>query len=159
MHEHLLVFATFVDHWIDRPGKCLPSGLASHHSKGFADGHQLTECSFTRAGLFQLAREQTVRHRDDIHVPGLALIVTRLTLAHAEFLFPVPVKVLLARPAITFHQQDPVHFPGRSIRHQYLACLLVAALVPEDHRADFVVDFRSSSPTPLSCRITSNPIE
>ena len=85
-----------------------------------------------------------MRHHDDIHVPGLALIVTRLTLAHAEFLFPVPVKGLLARPAIMCHQQDPVHFPGRSIRHQFLACLLVAALVSEDHRADFVVDFRSS---------------
>jgi hypothetical protein len=79
--------------------------------------------------LFQLAGEQTIRHHDEIHVPGLALSVTQLTIAHAEFLFSVPVKGLRARPAITVHPQDSLHFPVGSIRDQDFACFFVAALV------------------------------
>jgi hypothetical protein len=148
------VFAISVDDVIDGPSKRLSEGFALHRSRGFADGHQLTEFPFTRAGLFQLAREQTVRHHDAIHVPGLALHVTTLTLAHAEFLFPVPVKGLGPRLAITLHQPDPIHVRGPSIHHQYLAfaSLLLVALAPKDHHAHSVRDFER--PQLLPCEIT-----
>ncbi len=68
----------------DRPGERRPQGLFEHRPTGFADGHQPMERPFLRTALLQLAHEQTVRQHDQVHVPGLALGITQLTITQPE---------------------------------------------------------------------------
>ncbi len=42
------------------------------------------ERPFLRTALLQLAHEQTVRQHDQVHVPGLALGITQLTITQPE---------------------------------------------------------------------------
>ena len=95
--------------------------LPEHRSTGFADGLQPTERPLTRTVLPQLAHEQTVRQHDQVHVPGLALAITQLTVSHAKLLLTVPMKGLRACPAMPVRPHDPTHFPGDPIGHQDLA--------------------------------------
>ncbi len=112
-------------HLVDRPRECRTQGLPRHRSTGFADGHQPMECPLTRTALLQLAHQQTVRQHDQVHMPGVALDITQLTITQAELLLAVPMKGLRARPAISVHPHDPTHLPGDTVRHQYLATLVV----------------------------------
>ena len=84
----------------DRPGERRPQGLFEHRPTGFADGHQPMERPFFRTALLQLAHEQTVRQHDQVHVPGLALDITQLTVAQSELLLAVPMKGLRPCPAM-----------------------------------------------------------
>src|SRR6476469_5887511 len=85
-----------------------------------------------RTALLQLAHEQAVRRHDQVHVPGLALDITQLTVAQPELLLAVPMERLRARPAVPVHPYDPTDFPGDSVRHQDLATRSVVAVMPED---------------------------
>ena len=90
------------------------------------------ECPLLRTALLQLAHEQAVRQHDQVHVPGLALDITQLTVAQPELLLAVPMERLRARPAMPVHPHDPTHLPGDPVRHQDLAALLVVAVMPQD---------------------------
>src|SRR4051812_15342218 len=85
-----------------------------------------------RTALPQLAHEQAVRQHDQVHVPGLALVVTQLTVAQPELLLAVPMEGLRTRPALPVHPHDPTRLPGDPVRHQDLAALLVIAVMPQD---------------------------
>ena len=114
-------------HLLDRPGECRTQGLPAHRPTGFADGHQPMESPFLRTALPQLTHEQTVRQHDQVHVPGLALDITQLTVTQPKLLLAVPMECLRTRPAISVHPHDPTHLPGDTIRHQDLAAPLVVA--------------------------------
>src|SRR5512135_2958076 len=94
------------------------------------------ECPFLRTALLQLAHEQTVRHHDQVHVPGLALDITQQTVPQSELLLAVPMKGLRPCPALAVHPHDPTHLPGDPVRHQDLDRLHVVAIPPEDHDPD-----------------------
>jgi hypothetical protein len=132
----------FIDNLIDCPSERVAHGFPQHCSAGFTDGRQLHERPVTRMGLVQLADEQAVRHHDEIHVPGLAMTVAKLTFAHTEFLFPIPVKGLRACPAIAVRHHDPFRFPTDSIRHQHFPRARIASLVPDDQHAHLMVHIR-----------------
>src|SRR3954465_11600254 len=117
---------------LDRPGERRPQGLPCHRPTGFADGHQPMDGPLLRTALPQLAHEQAVRQHDQVHVPGLALDITQLTISQSELLLAVPMEGLRARPAMPVHPHDPAHLPGDTIRHQDLATLLVLAVMPEE---------------------------
>ena len=84
---------------------------------------------------------ETVRQHDQVHVPGLALEITQLTITQSELLLAVPMEGLRARPAISVHPHDPTHFPGDPIRHQDLATRLVLAVMPKDDEPHLVLHF------------------
>src|SRR4051794_9747049 len=105
---------------LDRPGERRAQGLSAHRPTGFADGHQPMECPLLRTALLQLAHEQAVRQHDQVHVPGLALDITQLTVTQPELLLAVPMERLRARPAMAVYPHDPTHLPGDPVRHQDL---------------------------------------
>ena len=127
----------------DRPGERRPQGLFEHRPTGFADGHQPMERPFLRTALLQLAHEQTVRQHDQVHVPGLALGITQLTITHPELLLAVPMKGLRTRPAIPVDLQDSRHLPGDPIGHQDFDRFGVVAIPPQDHDPHLVFDVRN----------------
>src|SRR5258708_37558978 len=96
---------------VDRPRDRRSQGLPRHRPTGFADGHQPMERPLTRTALLQLAHEQTVRQHDQVHMPGLALDITQLTITQPELLLAVPMKGLRTRPTIPVHPHDPTHLP------------------------------------------------
>src|SRR3954469_13649177 len=100
---------------VDRPRERRTQGFPCHRPTGFADSHQPMERPLLRTALLQLAHEQAVRQHDQVHVPGLALDVTRLTVAQTELLLAVPMERLRARPAMSVHPHDPTHFPGDTV--------------------------------------------
>src|SRR5438270_3670839 len=110
---------------LDRPGERRAQGLSAHRPTGFADGHQPTESPLLRTALPQLAHEQTVRQHDQVHVPGLALDITQLTITQTDLLLAVPMEGLRARPALPVHPHDPTDLPGDPVGHQDLATPLV----------------------------------
>src|SRR5215208_6075384 len=118
---------------LDRPRERRAQVLPDHRPTGLADGHQPMQRPFLRTALLQLAHEQTVRQHDQVHVPGLALDITQLTITQPELLLAVPMKGLRARPAIAVRPYDPTHLPGDPIRHQDLDALRVMTIPPQDH--------------------------
>src|SRR5918994_3942579 len=92
---------------VDRPGERRTQGLPAHRPTGFADGHQPMERPLLRTALLQLAHEQTVRQHDQVHVPGLALVITQLTVPQTDLLLAVPMERLRARPAVPEYPHDP----------------------------------------------------
>src|SRR5512143_2517723 len=78
------------------------------------------------------SHEQTVRQHDQVHVPGLPLELTQLTITQTDLLFAVPMKGLRPRPAMPIHPHDPTHLPGDPVRHQDLATPFVIAVMPQD---------------------------
>src|SRR5919112_3564468 len=97
---------------LDRPGERRTQRLPTHRPTGFADGHQPMERPLLRTALLQLAHEQTVRQHDQVHVPGLALEITQLTIPQPELLLAVPMKGLRPRPTMSVDPNDPTHLPG-----------------------------------------------
>jgi hypothetical protein len=65
---------------LDCPGQGRSQRFPDHRPTVLADGHQPMECPPLRTTLFQLAHEQTERQHDELHVPGLALVVTQRSL-------------------------------------------------------------------------------
>jgi hypothetical protein len=114
---------------LDRPRERRPQRFPRHVPTGLADGHQPMERPFLRTALLQLAHEQTVRQHDQVHVPGLALNVTQLTVTQPVLLFVVPMGGLRACSAMEIHPHDPTHFPSDPIRHQDLAARPVFAVM------------------------------
>ena len=121
MGDDLFMFLGMVDNLIDGPGEGVAEGFTQYCSTGFADGGQLAQGPVTRMGLMQLADEQAVRHHDEDHVSGLTMPVAKLTFAHAEFLFPIPMKGFRACPAVAINHHDPFRFPSGPICYQHLA--------------------------------------
>ncbi len=76
---------------LDDPGQGGAERLVQHRSAGFADGLQTTESPCTRTVLPQLTHEQAVRRHHQVHVPGLALAIAKLTVSHAKLLLTVPM--------------------------------------------------------------------
>ena len=73
--------------------------LSEHGPTGFADCRQPMECHSRGTVLPQLAHQETIRQHDQIHVPGVALGITQLTVAEAELLLTVPMKGLRTCPS------------------------------------------------------------
>jgi len=113
-------------------------GFSRHSSAGFANGRQLRERPFFRTVLLELGHEQSVRQHDQVHMPGLALAVTQLTVSHAKLLLTVPMKGLRACPATTIDQQNPSNFPTSTVADQDFAGLAIAFSIPNDNDSYFV---------------------
>src|SRR3954447_6153670 len=107
------------------PNQGLAQGLPCDRSTGLADGRQLLEGPFIRMALPQLFHQQTVRQHDEVHVPGLALAVTQLTVAHAQLLLAIPMKGLCARPTMPVGPYDPTGLPLDTIADQDNPSLLI----------------------------------
>ena len=136
----VMVFFVFAD-LLDNPANGGAERLVKHRSAGFADGFQTTEGPFVRTILPQLTHEQAVRQHDQVHVPGLALAVAKLTISHAKLLLTVPMIGLRARPAISIGTHDATHFPRRSVADENLARFGIAAMIPNDDDPNLVVHF------------------
>src|SRR3972149_9447279 len=102
------VFLMFPD-LLNDPGESGAERLGEHRSAGFADGFQTTEGPLVRTVLPQLTHEQAVRQHDQVHVPGLALAVAKLTISHAKLLLTVPMIGLRARPAISIRPHNATY--------------------------------------------------
>ena len=100
------------------------------------------ESPFTQTDVAQASHRQTVRQHHQNHVSCLTQSATQLTVAHAQFLFPVSVKCFRARPTISICADNPVDFPVRFIRDQYLLRFGVTRLVPKKNNTTFMVRFR-----------------
>src|SRR6516165_3438373 len=121
------------------PGQGCAQVLPEHCSTGFADCRQPMERPLTRTALPQLAHQETIRQHDQVHVPGLALGITQLTVAEAELLLTVPMKGLRTCPAMPVRPHDPTHFPGDPIGHQDLAGLDIVPIQPENNDPNLVL--------------------
>ena len=147
------ILSVFLD-LLNGPGNGVAERFVQHRSAGFADGLQPTECPVVATVLPQLEHEQTVRQHDQVHVPGLALAVTKLTVSHAKLLLTVPMIGLRACPTMPIRSHHTTHLPGRPVGHDNLARFRVAAMIPEDDDAHLVIDFgnmqrASEAPLPL----------
>src|SRR5438477_5676971 len=121
------------------PGDGGPHRLAQHGSTGAADGRQSAQSPVPGARMLQLTHEQTVRQHDQVHVPGLALAIAELTVAHPQLLLAVSMKGLRTCPALPIRADDPRGFPKDSIRYQDLPGFGVLTSIPDDDDADFVL--------------------
>ena len=124
---------------LDDPGEGGAERLVQHRSAGFADGLQPTESPITRTVLPQLTHEQAVRQHHQVHVPGLALAVAKLTVSHAKLLLTVPMIGLRACPTMPIRPQDATHFPCRPVGDQDFARFRVTAVIPEDDDPHLVI--------------------
>ena len=106
---------------LNHPGDGFPQGLAEHGATGLADGRQACVSPFLRTVVPQLGHQGAVRQEHEIHVPGLALALPELTIAHAEMLLPVPMEGLRSCPAFAIGFEDAMHFPIGAIGDQDLA--------------------------------------
>jgi hypothetical protein len=97
--------------FINGPGDGVSQGLAHDGSTGFADGSQHGMCPFTRTALPHLCDQKRVRQHDEVHVPGLALALTQLTVSPAQMLLAVPMKGFRARPALAVDVEDATDLP------------------------------------------------
>ena len=140
----MVTAASILGDLVDGPVERGSQGLSQYGATGFADGRQLAGCPFFRTVLLELDHEQSVREHDQVHVPGLALAVTQLTISHAKLLLPVPMKGLRACPAIAIDLQNPNHFPSYAVGYQHLTRLAIPLLVPDDHDPHLVVDVRDA---------------
>src|SRR5690348_15730789 len=90
--------------------------------------------------LPQLFHEKTVRQHDEVHVPGLALAVTQLTIAHTQLLLAIPMKGFRSCPTMPVTLDNAVHLPVQVIRDQDDPGLFVVTALPENKDANFVID-------------------
>src|ERR1700719_1339698 len=92
--------------------------------------------------LLHLLHQETVRQHDEVHVPGLALAITQLAIAHAQLLLTIPMKGFRTGPTMPIATHDPTDFPLNPIRHQDDPWRRVLLLVPNDDNANLVLDVR-----------------
>ena len=90
---------------------------------GLADGRQPFDRPFFRAVRCQLSHQQTVRQHHQVHVPRLALAAAKLTVSHAQLLFPVAVKGFRAGPTITIRLENAIDFPTSAVGDEHLGQL------------------------------------
>ena len=135
----MLRFSRFFGDLIDGPFESGTQSFFCDSATGLADGHQPAECPRLRTALFELNHEQAVRQHDQVHVPGLALAVTKLTVSHAQLLLAVPMVGLGACPATTIAANDACDFPLGPIGDQYFGRSLVSAIVPQNHDSHLVI--------------------
>src|SRR5205823_11344173 len=91
---------------LNYPGDRFAQCLAKHGTTGLADGRQACVSPFLRTVVPQLGHQGAVRQEDEIHVPGLALALPELTLAHAQMLLAVPMEGLCSCPALAIDFED-----------------------------------------------------
>ena len=75
-----------------------------------------------------------------MHVPGLAIAVSELTLAHAQMLLPVPMEGLCSGPASLVAFEDAMGFPMRPIGDQDFPRLCGIGRGPQDQDPHWVMD-------------------
>src|SRR4051794_33402597 len=97
--------------------------------------------------LPQVPHQQAVRQHDEVHVPGLALAVTQLTVPHAQLLLAIPMKGLRACPPIPITPYNPADFPPNPVGHQDNAWRGVVAAVPQDNNPNTVLHVRDTQGT------------
>src|SRR3954468_1167087 len=139
MSDHMIERPLHLCHLLDCPSQRCAQVFPKHSPTDFADCRQPMERPLTRTVLPQLAHQETIRQHDQVHVPGLALGITQLTVAEAELLLTVPMKGLRACPAMPVHPHDPTHFPGDPIGHQDLAGFPIVPVPPEYHDPNLVL--------------------
>src|SRR3990167_576281 len=145
------VLFVFLD-LLNDPGKGGAERLVQHRSAGFADGFQTTEGPFARTILPQLTHEQGVRQHDQVHVPGLAQAIAKLTVSHAKLLLTVPMIGLRARPAMSISPHNATYFPRRPVADQNLSRFGVVAVIPDDddpHLVVYLGDMQRAGEAPL----------
>src|SRR5437879_3964273 len=96
---------------LDGPAQGCSQGFTQHRATGFADGRQPLESPFLRTVLPQLPHEQAVRQHDQVHVPGLALAIAKLTIAHTKLLLTVPMEGLRTCSAMAITLQHTTDLP------------------------------------------------
>ena len=126
------------------PGDRFAQGLAEHGATGLADGRQAYMSPLLRTVVPQLAHQGAVRQEYEIHVPGLALALPELTIAHAQMLLPVPMEGLCSCPAFAIGLEDAMHFPIGSIGNQDLAWFSIPLAFPQHHNPHCVRDARNA---------------
>src|ERR1700683_3309350 len=89
--------------------------------------------------LLQLLHQETVRQHDEVHMPGLALGVTQLTVSHAQLLLAIPVEGLRAGPTMAVHPQNTTNFPGCPIADQYFGRFGIVLVLPENDNTHLMV--------------------
>ena len=99
---------------------------------------------FLRTVVPQLSHQGAVRQEYEIHVPGLALALPELTIAHAQMLLPVPMEGLRSCPAFAIGLEDTMHFPIGAVGDQDLARFGIALLFPQHHNPHGVRDARNA---------------
>lgn len=116
--------------------------LVQHRTAHLAHRPKTPQTPFMQTGTAEGSNRETVRQHDQIHVSRLTHSVTKLTSPHAQFLFPVPMKSLRARPAIPIRIRNANNVPAGLVRQQNLPRLLVRLFVPQNNDSAFVVRFR-----------------
>ena len=135
-------FAAVHSDLIQNPHNRSTKRFVQHRSTHLAHRLQFMESPFTQTVVAQASHRQTVRQHHQNHVSCLTQSAAQLTVAHAQFLFPVSVKCFRARPTISIGTDDPVDFPVRFVRDQYLLRFGVTRLVPKKNDTTFMVRFR-----------------
>ena len=129
----------FLGDFCDGPFKGCPESFDCHRATGLANGRQPRECPVLRTVLLQLENEEAVRQHDQVHVPGLALAIAKLTTSHPQTLLSVPMECLSACPPTSITSHDASDFPSRAVGHENLARLRISAVVPEYDDPHFLV--------------------
>ena len=75
MGSDLILIPSVFGGFVDCPLDCGRRRFSANSSTGFADGGQRSFCPFTRTAMSHLDHQETVRHHNEIHMPGLALAV------------------------------------------------------------------------------------
>jgi hypothetical protein len=87
-----------------------------------------------------MAHKDAVRKDDHIHMPGLALAVSKLTVAHTQMLLAVPMEALRPTPAATVNAEYSTYLPEGTIGNEYLNRFIIIAFVPKYHNTKPVID-------------------
>jgi hypothetical protein len=125
---------------VNRPGDGLAQRLPQHRPAGLSYGRQTLKCPFTRTALPQMAHKDAVRKNNHIHVPGLAKARSKLTVAHAQMLFAVPMEALRPTPAASINAEYSTYLPISAIGNEYLNRLVIIAFVPQYDNPQLMVN-------------------
>jgi len=125
---------------VNRPGNGLTQRLPQHRPAGLSDGRQTLKCPLTRTALPQLAHKDAVRKEDHIHVPGLALAASKLTVAHAQMLLAVPMEALRPTPTAAVNAEYSTDLPKGAIGNEYLNWFIILLFIPKYHNPQFMIN-------------------
>ena len=126
------------------PRQRLAQGFTQDRSTGFADGRQLPVRPLLRLALPQLPHQQTGRPHHEVHVPGLALAVTQLTVSPAQLLLAIPMERFRACPTIPVRSHDAAHLPVDPIGRQDDSRRRIVSSLPQDDDTHLVLDIRDA---------------